>query len=162
MESFRFLKLVEEEKGFEFYQAFRDEVDWVIGGKDDTVWFSVLQDQSVKETYIGTLQDGIWLDRRIKGKGKRKTVKAMPAGSTIQRIEESAYFMQDADWVRNRKPRLVEDAHPHYHYVYGIGDKALDVSEAYGVSIAFSDIHDSDAGFHLRYLYTGEEVEIPK
>ena len=162
MESFRFLKLVEEEKGFEFYQAFRDEVDWVIGGKDDTVWFSVLQDQSVKETYIGTLQDGIWLDRRIKGKGKRKTVKAMPAGSTIQRIEESAYFMQDADWVRNRKPRLVEDAHPHYHYVYGIGDKALDVSEAYGVSIAFSDIHDPDAGFHLRYLYTGEEVEIPK
>ena len=59
MESLRFLKLVEEEKGFEFYQAFRDEVDWIIGGKDDTYWFAVMQDQSVKETYIGTLKDGI-------------------------------------------------------------------------------------------------------
>ena len=37
-----FLEFVEKEKGFEFYQAFRDEVDWVIGGKDDTYWFVVL------------------------------------------------------------------------------------------------------------------------
>ena len=33
MESYRFTELVEKENGFEFYQAFRDEVDWVIGGK---------------------------------------------------------------------------------------------------------------------------------
>ena len=85
----------------------------------------------------------------------------MPPGSTMKRIEERAYFMQDAEWVRNRKPRLVEDAHPHYHYVYGIGDKALDVSEAYGVSIACSDLKDPAAGFRLRYLYTGKEVEVP-
>ena len=161
MENHRFLELVEKEKGFEFYQAFRDELDWVIGGKDDTVWFVVLKDQSVKETYIGTLQNGIWVDRMIKGKGKKKSVKEMPAGSTIQRIEERAYFMQDAEWVKNRKPRLVEDAHPHYHYVYGMGDKALDILEAYGVSMAYSDLKDPSAGFHLRYLYTGEEVEIP-
>jgi hypothetical protein len=43
-----------------------------------------------------------------------------------------------------------------------MGDKALDVSEAYGVSIAYSDIKDLSAGYHLRYLYTGEEVEMPK
>ena len=134
MEKNRFLELVEKENGFEFYQAFRDEVDWVIGGKDDTVWFSVLQDQSVRETYIGTLKDGVWTDRRIKGKGKKKTVKEMPAGSTIKRVEKRAFFMQDEDWVKNRKPRLIEDAHPHFHYVYGIGDKALDVSEEYGES----------------------------
>ena len=161
MESYRFLELIEKEKGFEFCQAFRDEVDWVIGGKDDTCWFAVLKDQSVKEMYIGTLKDGVWTDRKIKGKGKKKNVTEMSAESTIQRIEERAYFMQDVDWVRNRKPRLVEDAHPHYHYVYGIGDKALDVSEAYGVSIAYSDLKDLSAGFHLRYLYTGGEVEIP-
>ena len=161
MEKNRFLELVEKENGFEFYQAFRDEVDWVIGGKDDTVWFSVLQDQSVRETYIGTLKDGVWTDRRIKGKGKKKTVKEMPAGSTIKRVEKRAFFMQDEDWVKNRKPRLIEDAHPHFHYVYGIGDKALDVSEAYGVSIGYSDLKDLAAGFHLRYLYTGKEVEIP-
>ena len=162
MESYRFLNLVEKEKGFEFCQAFRDEVDWIIGGKDETYWFVVLKDQSVKETYIGTLKDGVWVDRRIKGKGKRKKVMEMPAGSTIKRIEERAYFMQDAEWVKGRKPRLVEDAHPHYHYVYGIGDKALDISEAYGVSMAYSDLKDSSAGFHLRHLYTGEEVELPK
>ena len=123
---------------------------------------AILQDQSVKETYIGTLKDGIWTDRRIKGKGKKKTVKEMPAGSTIKRVEERAFFMQEAEWVKGRKPRLVEDAHPHFHYVYGFGDKALDVSEAYGVSIAYSDLKDNSAGFHLRFLYTGKEVEIPE
>ena len=162
MKSCRFLELVEREKGFEYYQAFRDEVDWVIGGKDNTYWFAVLKDQTVKETYIGTLKDGIWADCRIKGKGKKKNVKEMSSGSTIKRIEERAYFMQDAEWVKNRKPRLVEDENPHYHYVYGIGDKALDVSEAYGVSIAYSDLADPAAGFHLRYLYTGEDVGLPE
>ena len=162
MDDHRFLELVEKEKGFEFYQAFRDEVDWVMGGKDDTFWFMILQDQSVKETYIGKLKDGAWTDRLIKGKGKKKSVKDMPAGSTIKRIEERAFFMQDEAWVKDRKPRLIEDAHPHYHYVYGMGDKALDVSEAYGVSIAYSDIKDLSAGFHLRYLYTGKDVELPE
>ena len=162
MENYRFLELVEKENGFEFCQAFRDEVDWIIGGKGDTYWFSVLKDQSVKETFIGTLKDGEWTDRRIKGKGKKRDVKEMPAGSTIKRIEERAYFMQDEEWVSGRKPRLIEDAHPHYHYVYGIGDKALDVSEAYGVSIAYSDLKDLEAGFHLRDLCTGEDVELPE
>ena len=161
MENCRFLELVEKENGFEFYQAFRDEVDWVMGGKGDTCWFTVLKDQSVKETYIGTLKDGVWTDRMIKGKGKNRSEKQMPAGSTIRRIEERAYFMQEAAWVKDRKPRLIEDAHPHFHYVYGMGDKALDVSQAYGVSIAYSDLNDQEAGFHLRYLYTGSDVEIP-
>lgn len=121
-----------------------------------------MKDQSVKETYIGTLKDGVWTDRQIKGKGKNRKEKEMPAGSTIRRIEERAYFMQDESWVKDRKPKLIEDAHPHYHYVYGFGDKALDVSEKYGVSIGWSDLKDTDAGFHLRYLYTGDDVEKPE
>ena len=162
MENYRFLELVEKEKGFEYCQAFRDEVDWIMGGKGDMVWLVIMQDQSVKETYIGTLTDDVWTDRKIKGKGKRKTVTEMPSGSTISRIEERAYFMQEEEWVTGRTPRLVEDSHPHYHYVYGFGDKALDVSAACGVSIAYSDLKDPSAGFHLRFLYTGEEVESPK
>ena len=162
MESYRFLELVEKEKGFEFYQAFRNEVDWIIGGRGDTCWFAVMQDQSMKETWIGTLKDGVWTDRKIKGKGKKKNVTDMPAGSTIKRVEERAYFMQEEEWVKDRKPRVIEDAHPHYHYTYGIGDKALDVSEAYGVSIAYSDLKDPSAGFHLRYLYTGNDVKSPE
>ena len=63
MENYRFMELVEKEKGFEFYQAFRDEVDWIIGGKDDTFWFTVMKNQSVKETYVGKLKDGVWTDR---------------------------------------------------------------------------------------------------
>ena len=162
MEKYRFSELVRKEKGFEFCQAFRDEVDWVIGGKNDTYWFAVLKDQAVKEIYIATFKDGVWTDRKIKGKGKRKHVKEMPSGSTIEHIEERAYFMQDAEWVRNRKPRLVTDAHPHFHYVYGFGDKALDISEAYGISIAYSDIKELSAGFHLRYVSTGDQVEVPE
>ena len=161
MKNYRFPELVEQEKGFEFCQAYRDEVDWVIGGKDGTYWLAVLKNQSVKETYIGTIKDGAWTDCMIKGKGKRRSTKEMPAGSTIKRIEERAFFMQDQSWVKDRKPRIIEDAHPHFHYVYGIGDKALDVSQAYGVSIAYSDISDLSAAYHLRFLYTGEDVEIP-
>ena len=37
MADYRFLELVKKENGFEFYQAFREEVDWIMGGKDDTV-----------------------------------------------------------------------------------------------------------------------------
>ena len=162
MEHYRFTELVEKEKGFEFCLAFRDEADLIIGGRDNTYWFAVLQDQTVKETYSGTFKDGVWTDCRIKGKGKKKTIKEMPAGSTIRRIEERAYFMQDVAWVTDRKSRLIEDAHPHYHFVYGIGDKALDISEAYGVSIAYSDIKDPSAGYHLRYVNTGEEAELPE
>lgn len=161
MENYRFTELVRKENGFEFCQAFREEVDWIIGGRDDTYWFVVMKDQLVKETWIGTCRDGVWTDRRVKGKGKKKTVQELPAESTIRRIEERAYFMQDAEWVRNRKPRLVMDAHPHLHYVYGMGEKALDISEAFGVSIAYADLKDLSAGFHLRFVNVGKEAAIP-
>ena len=158
----RFMKLVQDCQGFEFYQAYRDDIDHIMGGKGDTYWYVIMKRGKVTDSYIGTYRDGVWTDRWIKGKGKKKTIKEITAGSTIKRIEERAYFMQDAEWVKDRKPRLVADSHPHYHYVYGIGDKALDVSEAYGISIAYSDINDLSSGYHLRYLYTGEEVEIPE
>ncbi len=124
MKSYRFVELAEKENGFEYYQAFRDEIDWIIGGKGDTFWFTILKDQAVKETYIGKIKDGVWTDCMIKGKGKKQTITEMPAESTIKRIEERAYFMQEQEWVKGRKPKLVEDAHSHFHYVYGFGDKA--------------------------------------
>ena len=45
--------------------------------------------------------------------------------------------------------------------MYGFGDKALDVSVPYGVTIGYNDIKDADTAFHLRFLYTGSEVELP-
>jgi len=37
-----------------------------------------------------------------------------------------------------------------------------DVSEAYGVTIRYSDIHDVTAGFHERDVCVGAGVESPK
>ena len=157
MSADRFIQLVEENQGFEFYQAYQNDVDHVLGGKGGTYWYVILKKGKVQEMYRGEKKGDTWEDTYIKG---TKT-KAMPAGSTITRIAEKAYLMQEEKWVKGRNPKLIEDAHPHYHYVYGFGDKGLDVSEKYGVTIGFSDIKDPATAFHLRYLYTGKDVELP-
>ncbi len=157
----RFMELVEANGGFEYYQAYRGDVDHVLGGKDGVFWFTVMKKGKVTESYIGKYAGGAWEDRYIKGSGASKKEKEMPAGSTIKRIAEAAYLMQNETWVTRRTPKPIEDAHPRYHYVYGFGDRGLDVSVKYGVTIAYSDVKDESAGFHLRYLYTGSEVEAP-
>ena len=157
----RFMDLVNQYQVFEFYQAFENDVDHIIGGKGNTYWYIISKKGKATESYIATCQDGIWSDRLTKGKGSKKTTKEIPGGSTIKLISEKAYLMQEEKWVKGRKPRLVEDSHPHFHYVYGFGDKGVDVSRQYGVTIGFSDIKDLAAGFHLRYLYTGSEVDLP-
>ena len=157
----RFLKLVEEYQGFEFSQAYRDDIDHILGGKGNTVWYVISKNGKVKESYIGRLANGAWQDEYIKGSGKTQKIKAMPSGSTIKRIEEKAFLAQNETWVRDRKPKLIEDAHPHFHYTYGFGDKAADISQKYGVTIGFSDIKDLSAGFHLRDVSTGSQVELP-
>ncbi|MCR5263407.1 MAG: hypothetical protein K6D94_06000 [Clostridiales bacterium] len=153
----RFVRLVEENGGFEFYQAYANDVDHVLGGKGNVFWYTVMKKGRVTESWAGKLSGGVWEDTYTKG---AKT-KSMPSGTTIALIEEKAYLMQDEKWVKDRKPKPVEDAHPRFHYVYGFGDRAVDVSQEYGVTIAFSDIRDPAAGFHLRYLYTGNDVELP-
>ena len=157
----RFIKLVEENGGFEFYQAYRNDVDHILGGKGDTYWYVVMKKGQVTESYIGKFSGGVWEDVFIKGSGNGKKTKAMPSGSTIRKIDEKAYLCQNETWVTWRTPKPIEDAHPHYHYVYGFGDKGLDVSVQYGVTIAYNDIKDADASFHLRYLYIGNDVDLP-
>ena len=158
----RFVKLAEEYGGFELVQAYRDEEDRFIGGKNGKYWYIIQKDGRTADQYIGTLKDGEWKDVRIKGRGKSRKVTDMPAGTTIGLIEENAYMHQSDEWVQGRKAKLVEDSHPHLHYVYGFGDKALDVSEKYGVTIGWSDIKDVPAGFRLRDLSVGEDVELPE
>ena len=158
----RFLELVERCGGFELVHAYRDDEDHLMGGKGNAVWYIVMKNGKQTETRIGTLANGAWSDRLIKGSGKRRSEKEAGAGSTLRRIAEKAYLAQSEDWVAGRKPRLIEDGHPHYHYTYGFGDKALDVSEAYGVTIRYSDIRDAAAGFHERDVLTGADVEPPE
>ena len=157
----RFMNLVEEYQGFEFCQAYRDDVDHIIGGKGNTYWYIISKKGKVTESYIATFLNGTWSDQHIKGRGTRQKTHELPSGSTIRLISEKAYLMQEEKWVKGRKPRLVEDSHPHFHYVYGFGDKALDVSAQYGVTTGFYDIKDLSVGFHLRYHYTGSDVKLP-
>ena len=157
----RFVKLVEDNGGFEYYQAYRNDVDLILGGKGGTYWYVIMKKGKVTESYIGKYMDGAWEDICVKGSGASKKTKTMPSGSTIKRIAEKAYLCQSETWVTRRTPKPIEDAHPHYHYVYGFGDKGLDVSVQYGVTIAYSDIKDLDVSFHLRFLYTGNDVDLP-
>lgn len=46
MEMNRFEQLVKQENGFEFCIGFRDEVDWIIGGKGNRFWFVIRKDGS--------------------------------------------------------------------------------------------------------------------
>ena len=34
----KFIQLVQENGGFEYYQAYRGDVDLILGGKGDTYW----------------------------------------------------------------------------------------------------------------------------
>lgn len=156
------MELVKEHRGFEFVQAFRDFEDHLLGGKDNIFWFTVMKDCRIREAFIGIFQDGAWKDFHIKGSGRNKKTKEMQSGSTILKIAGDAYLGQDEPWVQSRKPKLVQDGHPHLHYVYGFGDRALDISEQYGVTIGYSNINDLKAGFHLRDLSTGKDVTPPE
>ena len=158
----RFIRLVEENGGFEFYQAYRGDVDHILGGRDGVYWYAVMKKGKVTESYIGRYGGGEWKDICVRGSGANRKTSAMPAGSTIKKIAGQAYWMQNEPWVTRRTPKPVEDAHPRYHYVYGFGDKGLDVSVRYGVTIAYNDIKNENAAFHLRFLYTGSDVEIPE
>ena len=48
----RFVKLVEENGGFEYYQAYRGDVDLILGGKGNTFWYVVMKKGKVTESYI--------------------------------------------------------------------------------------------------------------
>ncbi len=157
-----FLQLMERCGGFELVHAYRDDEDHFLGGKGKICWYIIMKHGKQTEARIGRLENGAWSDHVIKGSGKKRSEKDAPAGSTIKRIAEKAYLAQDASWVAGRKARLIQDNHPHLHYTYGFGEKALDVSEAYGVTIRYSDINDAAAGFHERDICTGDDVEYPE
>ena len=157
-----FIELVEKQGGFEIVHAYRDEVDHFLGGKGDRFWYVIQKDGSFKVAYVALFVNGEWKDKRVTGKGKKQKTADLPAGATIKRIVEKAYLAQDENWVTDRKPRLIQDAHPHFHYTKGFGDKAVDISEEFGVTIRYSDIADVSTGFHERDISTGESVEPPK
>ena len=61
----RFIKLVEENRGFEFLQGYRDDVDYIMGGKGNTYWFVIMNgigyayqlDGNICYGYLGTTDE---------------------------------------------------------------------------------------------------------
>lgn len=155
-----FMKLVQQYQGFEIVHAYRDDIDHYLGGKNDHYWYVIMTKNKIKEAYAAFYKDGVWKDQYITGEGSKKKVKEAESGITIKKIAEEAYKAQDEKWVKDKNGTLIEDEHPRIHYVKGFGDKALDVSKQYGVSIAFNDLDDNAVAFHERYLNVGNEVEI--
>ena len=55
----RFMKLAEDNQGFELIHAYRDDVDHDMGCKDNSCWYIIKKNGKDVESYTGTLQDGV-------------------------------------------------------------------------------------------------------
>ncbi len=154
------MDLVGSNGGFEIVLGYKDWEDHCIGGKNGKFWYLIMKDSKPVKCWIGEYSGGAWKDMLYKG--KNKTGSSVAPGTTAKLIAEKAYLCQDERWVAGKTKKVIEERHPHYHYVYGFGDKALDVSAVYGVSIAFSDIADADTGFRFRDIFVGNDVEYPE
>lgn len=163
MSAERFMQLVKETRGFEMIHAYADDVDHLLGGKEGSCWYIIMKNGKIKESFIATYDNSVWEDRLIKGSGAGKKGKSVSSGTTIEKIAKQAYLFQEEAWVQRQagKAKVIEEHHPHYHYVYGFGDRALDVSAEFGVTIGYSDIRDVSTAFHLRDISIGDDVEQP-
>ena len=90
----RFIQLVEENGGFEFYQAYRGDVDLILGGKGNTFWYVVMKKGKVTESYIGKNAGGVWEDVYVKGSGwhYNEYWNAAPLGSLGQDADGKYHF----------------------------------------------------------------------
>ena len=65
-------------------------------------------------------------------------------------IIDRAYFYQDK--TVNRKPQEVEKyGFICNHYMFGFGDKAVEIVKDYGVTVDFNDIKDNDSAYHWSF-----------
>ena len=156
-----FMNLVKENNGFEFVIGFKDFIDHKIGGIDNKYWYYIDYNGKKAEYYIGTYENGLWTDKFYKGKGSKLESKTIDSGTTIKMIIERAYFYQDK--IVNKKPQEVEKhGFMCNHYMFGFGEKAVEVVKDYGVTVDFNDINDNDNAYHLRDIFIGKDVEKPE
>ena len=156
-----FMKLVDDNDGFEFVIGYKNDVDHRIGGKDNKYWYFVDYGGKKAEYYVGTYDNGSWTDKFYKKKGSKLESKTVENGITINKIVERAYFYQDK--TQNKKPIEVEKhGFMCNHYVFGFGDKAVETVKDYGITVDFNDISDNDSAYHLRDIFLGKDVEKPE
>lgn len=155
-----FMKLVNENDGFEFIIGYKDDLDYYIGGKGNKYWFQWIKGKN-SEYYIGTYENGVWTDKYYVAKNRTIVDSStVEPETTINKIVERAYYYQDK--IGTKKPTEIDKEYDIFlHYVYGFGEKAWEVSKKYGVTVSFSDINNVDEGYHLRDFNIGADVDKP-
>ena len=155
-----FMKLVNENDGFEFIIGYKDDLDYYIGGKGNKYWFQWIKGKN-SEYYIGTYENGVWTDKYYVAKNRTIVDSStVEPETTINKIVERAYYYQDK--IGTKKPTEIDKEYDIFlHYVYGFGEKAWEVSKKYGVTVTFSDINNVDEGYHLRDFNIGADVDKP-
>lgn len=155
-----FMKLVDDNDGFEFVIGYRDDLDYYIGGKGNKYWFLWTKGNK-SEYYVGTYENGAWTDKHYVAKSKKIIdSEIVEPETTINKIVERAYYYQDK--IGNKKPTEIDKEYDIFlHYVYGFGERAWEVSKKYGVTVTFSDINKVEEGYHLRDYCIGAEVDKP-
>ncbi|MBO2516629.1 MAG: hypothetical protein CW338_05020, partial [Clostridiales bacterium] len=114
------------------------------------------------EGVTGEWKDGAWTDRHILKKKTLKEESAAP-GKTIGMILSRAYFGQEEITSSGRRPAAVRLCdRPCSHYAFSFGARAYDISDEFGVTFSYSDIDDERAGWRLRNVFTGSQVEPPE
>ena len=162
MGSDSFMKLVADNDGFEFVIGFRDDVDHYIGGKDNKYWYLV-QKGSSQDYYVGTYNNGAWVDKHYVAKSNTiKKSETVASGTTIKKIVERAYFYQEKTVGKKGTEIIKEGDESYINYSFGFGEKAVQVNKKYGVSTYFSDINNVADGYHLRDISVGKDVDKPK
>ena len=155
-----FMELVKDQGGFEFVIGFPEDVDHYIGGQGNKYWYLIDYGKK-QEYYVGTYANDTWSDKYYIKKGSTFTEKAVASGTTIAKIVERAYYNQEK--TINRKPSEIEkNSCACYHYSFGFGESACDISKDYGVTIGFNDINKTETAYHLRDITIGSEVEKPR
>ena len=160
MDQDSFMKLVNDNNGFQFVIGYADDLDYYIGGLGNKYWFQWIKGKN-SEYYVGTYENGIWTDKHYVAKS-RKIIESnvVESGTTINKILERAYYFQDK--IGNKKPIEVDKEYDTFlHYVFGFGEKAFEVSKKYGITVMFSDINKVEEGYHLRDYYIGKDVDKP-
>lgn len=157
-----FLKLVSEYNGFEFVLGFREDEDHFIGGTGNTVWYHIQKGNSV-DCMLAEKKGEVWTDVHIVKNGKKEAKKeAAESGSTLERIQQRAFFKQEEIEQDGRKPVITEiSGYRNRHYAFSFGARAYDILDEYGITVGYSNIDDEQAGYRLRNLHQGDSVTIP-
>ena len=156
-----FMNLVKEYDGFEFVIGFKNFIDHRIGGQGNKYWYYIDYNGKKSEYYVGTYENGSWTDKFYTKKGSKFESKTVNSETTINMIVERAYFYQDK--TLGRKPQEVEKhGFVCNHYMFGFGDKAVEIEKEYGITVEFNDIKDNDSAYSLREILLGKDVEKPE